>query len=151
MAEEIESLSEDQIGALVRKLLGPVEEWDDYAAEFVLSVYGIDPGSSASYLRDLIFRDIDARRQRNEPIPPIVFRMLTSLIEKEETDTEATDADRYLKGKFGAGALAADSGEGRMLRAARRTKSTLSEGDKKILEDLELELARDVKSKERPK
>lgn len=94
MSEETESLSEDQIGALVRRLLGPEDEWDDAAAEFVLSVYGIDPGSSASYLRDLIFRDIDARRQRNETRPPIVFRILTSLIEKEETDTEATEADR---------------------------------------------------------
>ena len=68
MSEEIEQLSEDQIGEIVRSLLGPEEEWDDFAAEFVLSVYGKTPESSGSYLRDLIFKDIDARKQRGEAV-----------------------------------------------------------------------------------
>jgi hypothetical protein len=146
MAEEPESLSEDQIGALVRRLLGPEEEWDDAAAEFVLQVHDIDPDSSGSYVQDLIFREIVARRQRGENIPPILWQMFSSLNAKDENEGETADAAGYLKGRFGPEASTEESEQLRVLRAARRTQSKLSAEDKKILSELESELIRNVES-----
>jgi hypothetical protein len=148
MSEEPESLSEDQIGALVRRLLGPEEEWDDAAAEFVLQVHDIDPKSSGSYVQDLIFREIVAHRQGGERIPPILWQMFSSLSAKDEKDGETADAARYLEERFGRKASTEESEQLRVLRAARRTQGKLSDEDKKILSELESELIRNVESAE---
>jgi hypothetical protein len=151
MSEEPESLSEDQIGALVRRLLGPEEEWDDAAAEFVLQVHDIDPDSSGSYVQDLIFREIVARRQRGERIPPILWQMFSSLAAKDENDGETADAARYLNERFGPEPSTEVSEQLRVLRAARRTQSKLSDEDKKILSELESELIRNVEGADKDK
>jgi hypothetical protein len=151
MSEEPESLSEDQIGALVRRLLGPEEEWDDAAAEFVLQVHDIDPKSSGSYVQDLIFREIVGHRERGEGIPPLLWQMFSSLTAKDENDSEIADAARYLSERFRPEASTEESQQLRVLRAARRTQSTLSDEDKKILSELESELIRKVESADKDK
>ena len=47
-------LTDEQLGRLVRRLLGPPEEWDEDAAEFVLRVYGVNPDTTAQYVSELL-------------------------------------------------------------------------------------------------
>lgn len=148
MAEEKENLSQEQIGDLVRRLLGPPEEWDDAAAEFVLKVYGIDSGSPGSYVKELILREIKARHGRHEAVPPMLLRMLSSLSEPPKSEEGAAEAEDYVKQNLKRDAKDVRAAELRFLRAARRIPGKLSAADEKILRDLEEELARDVDSTE---
>ncbi len=148
MAEQDESLSQEQIGDLIRRLLGPPEEWDDDAAEFVLDVYGIDPERAGSYVQDLILREIDSRRKRGDAIPPALLRMLSSLTDEAKDEVEAAKVERYLRQQLKPAVGQPESEDMRMLRAARRSPGKLSKDDERILKDLEEELARDVDGKE---
>jgi|SRR5215831_1671788 len=144
MAEEKENLNQEQIGDLVRRLLGPPEEWDDAAANFVLKVYGIDAGSSGVYVKELILREIKARHDRRETIPPMLLRMLTSLSEPKSEDGSA-EAEDYVKQRMKTSARAVRANEEfRFLRAARRFPGKLPAADEKILKGLEEELAADL-------
>lgn len=61
-------LTDEQLGRLVRRLLGPPEEWDDDAAKFVLRVYGIEPDDAARYVKELLENIIREKREKGEPI-----------------------------------------------------------------------------------
>ena len=144
MAEDKDNLTQEQIGDLVRRLLGPPEDWDDAAAEFVLKVYGIDPGSPGAYVRQLVLREIRARHGRRQPVPRMLLRMLTSLSDVPESKEGAAEAQDYVKERMkrSARSVRADKGV-RFLRAARRVPGKLSAADEKILKDLEEELISD--------
>jgi hypothetical protein len=145
MAEEKEKLTQEQIGDLVRRLLGPPEEWDDVAADFVLKVYGIDAGSPGAYVKELILREIRARHGRREAVPRMLLRMLTSLSEPRKSEEGSAAAEDYVKQRMkrSARAVRADE-EFRFLRAGRRVPGKLSAADKQILKELEEELAGDL-------
>jgi hypothetical protein len=146
MAEEKENLSQEQIGDLIRRLLGPPEEWDDDAAEFVLKVYGIDAGSPGHYVKELILREIKARHRRHEAVPPMLLRMLSSLSGPPKSEEGAAEAENYVKQNLEKDAR--DVRDVEFLRAARRIPGRLSAADEEILRGLEEELARDLEGTE---
>lgn len=149
MAEDEENLTQEQIGDLVRRLLGPPEEWDDAAVDFVLKVYGIDASSAGAYVKELILREIRARHGRREAVPPMLLRMLSSLCEPAESEEQAAEAEDYVKQRMKRSARAVRVGEQfRFLRAARRVPGKLSAADEKILKELEEELAGDLDGEE---
>ena len=145
MAEEKEKLTQEQIGDLVRRLLGPPEEWDDVAVDFVLKVYGIDASSAGVYVKELILREIRARHGRREVVPPMLLRMLSSLCEPAESEEGSGEAEDYVKQRMkrSARSVRADE-EFRFLRAGRRVPGKLSAADNQILKELEKELAGDL-------
>jgi hypothetical protein len=66
--ETISQPSKSQIAKLVKSLLGPEEEWDDAAAEFVLTLHGIDPGESKARLGGLVDKIIREKTDRGEEV-----------------------------------------------------------------------------------
>ncbi len=66
--DELSELTDEQLGRLVRRLLGPPEEWDDDAAEFVLGVYGIDPADAGLYVKRLLDNIVREKEEKGEPI-----------------------------------------------------------------------------------
>ena len=73
MAEdELVELTYEQLGDLVRLLLGPPEEWDDVAVDFVLRVYGIDPEDAGTYVKRLLDNIVREKREKGEPIPKLL-------------------------------------------------------------------------------
>lgn len=76
--DESSELTDEQLGRLVRRLLGPPEEWDDDAAEFVLRVYGIDPADAGRYVKKLLDNIIREKQEKGEPIPQILRDMIAS-------------------------------------------------------------------------
>lgn len=76
--DESSELTNEQLGRLVRRLLGPPEEWDDDAAEFVLRVYGIDPVDAGRYVKKLLDSIISEKQEKGEPIPQILRDMIAS-------------------------------------------------------------------------
>jgi hypothetical protein len=85
---ELPELTDEQLGRLVRKLLGPPEEWDDYAAEFVLEVYGIDPSDAEAeaYMKRMINKIVREKKERGEPIPQMLLN-LVALYDDSSTST----------------------------------------------------------------
>ena len=69
---ELPELTDEQLGRLVRRLLGPPEEWDDDAAEFVLRVYGIDPADAGRYVKKLLDNIVREKEEKGEPIPKLL-------------------------------------------------------------------------------
>jgi len=69
--ESIE-LTDEQLGRLVRRLLGPPEEWDDVAVDFVLRVYGIDPADARRYVKKLLDNIVREKQEKDEPIPKLL-------------------------------------------------------------------------------
>jgi 3'-phosphoadenosine 5'-phosphosulfate (PAPS) 3'-phosphatase len=59
-------LTDEQLADLVSRLLGPEEEWDDAAAEFVLEVYGIDPTTAGSYVKKMLENIIRQKQEQGE-------------------------------------------------------------------------------------
>lgn len=76
--DESAELTDEQLGELVRRLLGPPEEWDDAAAEFVLRVYGIDPSDAGSYMKNMIDKIIREKKERGEPISQMLLDLAAS-------------------------------------------------------------------------
>ncbi len=72
MPKDEPELTDEQLGDLVRRLLGPPEEWDDDAAEFVLQVYGIDPSDARTYVKKLLNNLVREKQEKGEPIPPLL-------------------------------------------------------------------------------
>jgi hypothetical protein len=66
--DESSELTDEQLGRLVRRLLGPPEEWDDEAANFVLRVYGIDPADAGRYVKKLLDNIVREKQEKGEPI-----------------------------------------------------------------------------------
>ena len=60
-------LTDEQLGRLVRRLLGPPEEWDDVAVDFVLRVYGIDPADAGRYVKKLLDNIVREKQEKGEP------------------------------------------------------------------------------------
>jgi hypothetical protein len=65
-------LTDEQIGELVRRLIGPPEEWDDDAVDFVLRVYGIDPADAGRYVKKLLDNIVREKQDKGEPIPKLL-------------------------------------------------------------------------------
>jgi len=145
MAEEKENLSQEQIGDLIRRLLGLPEDWDDDAAEFILQVQGIDPATSRSYVKDLILSELENRRLRRMEVPPILLRMLSSVSAPLDAESEAKKAEDYLRVNLERAQGDLSGADERLLQAARpRPGEELDEEDRKILKDLEEELTHGV-------
>ncbi len=69
---ELVELTDEQLGQLVRRLLGPPEEWDDVAVDFVLRVYGIDPADAGPYVKRLLDNIVREKQAKGEPIPQLL-------------------------------------------------------------------------------
>jgi len=65
-------LTDEQLGQLVRRLLGPPEEWDDVAVDFVLRVCGIDPAEAGRYVKQLLDNILREKQEKGEPIPNLL-------------------------------------------------------------------------------
>jgi hypothetical protein len=76
--DESVELTDEQLGILVRRLLGPPEEWDDVAAKFGLEVYGIDPSDAeaARYVKSMLDKIVREKKERGEPIPQMLLNMV---------------------------------------------------------------------------
>lgn len=62
--DELAEPTDEQLGKLIRRLLGPEDEWDDAAAEFVLRVYGIDPADAGSYMKNMLDKIVREKKER---------------------------------------------------------------------------------------
>lgn len=79
---ELVELTDEQLGQLVRKLLGPPDEWDDVAVDFVLRVYGIDPADAGRYVKNLLDNIVREKEEKGEPIPELL-RKWAQLFQEE--------------------------------------------------------------------
>ena len=70
--EERIELTHEQIGQLVRRLVGPPEDWDDVAVDFVLRVYGIEPADAGRYVKKLLDNIVREKQEKGEPIPKLL-------------------------------------------------------------------------------
>ena len=140
-------LSPAEIAKLARKLFGPEEEWDDEAVDFVLRLYGIDPGESVKYALDLILNFMDRRKQERKEIPKELLTVFVKLTaEAERGDPRTTNTQRGMEKALRAGA---GSGSGSEVIVKRyRLKGELSTDDEKILRELEAELLDDKKGRD---
>ena len=74
--KELTELTDEQLGKLVRMLLGPEEEWDDFAAEFVLQVYGVDPADSGSYMKNMLDKIVQKKKEQGKPISQMLLDLV---------------------------------------------------------------------------
>lgn len=77
--ESIPQPSKRQIAKLVKSLLGPEQEWDDAAAEFVLRLHGIDPGESKARLSSLVDKIIREKTDRGEEVAKSLRQLQSKL------------------------------------------------------------------------
>lgn len=86
--DESVELTDEQLGRLVRRLLGPPEEWDDAAAEFVLEVYGIDPSDAEAkrYMKSMLDKIVREKKKRGEPLSQMLLD-LVALYDDSSTST----------------------------------------------------------------
>ena len=80
--EDLSELSDEQRGELVRTLLGPPEDWDDVAVDFVMRVYGIDPADAGRYVKTLLDNIVREKEEKGEPIPDMLRAMLRNYEDK---------------------------------------------------------------------
>ncbi len=146
MKEKEESLTGAEIAKLARRIFGPEEEWDDAAADFVLRLYGINPGDrddEIAYVIKLIMTVIEGRKEQGKDIPPALLTVLQKLTAERDRDPRIKEAQTEVEKALRAGAGAGP----RVVRNLRR-KENLSKEDEEILKDLEAKLLSTVKSKD---
>lgn len=147
MREKEESLTGAEIANLARRIFGPEEEWDDEAADFVLRLYGINPGDrddEIAYGIKLIMTVIARRKEQGKDVPPALLTILQKLTAERDRDPRIKEARTEIEKALRAGAGA---GAGRKVVRNLRRKENLSKEDEEILKDLEAKLLSTVKSK----
>jgi|ERR1041385_2110874 hypothetical protein len=139
MAKKDQSLSAAEIEKVIDVVLGPEEDWNEAAAEYVLRLYGADPSTSSKDATDLILRLMKSAAEKGEDIPPGFMDILWDLTSKEEWQTDsiaaATRAIKEMQQMPIPPQLTAA-----MVDHHFRDKAELSKDDEKILEDLVSEL-----------
>lgn len=140
---EIETPTPRQMAKIVKELLGPEEEWDDAAAEFVLRLHGIDPSRASTRVSELIQREIETRTQRGEEIPSSLVEVLSKFTSDSEVKEGALEAKGRMEAMFIIGNVPVDSASADVHRTFHRRTKKLSENDEKILRELSDELIAD--------
>jgi hypothetical protein len=83
--DESVELTDEQLGKLVRMLLGPAEDWDDADSEFAMKIYGVDPNLSADGLVEIVEGAVHKSRERGEPVPRPLLNVLAKLRKKAKS------------------------------------------------------------------
>lgn len=140
---EIETPTPRQMAKIVKELLGPEEEWDDAAAEFVLRLHGIDPSRAPARVSELIQREIDTRTERGEEIPSTFVEVLSKFTSESELKEGPPEAKGWMEEMFIIGKVPIHSAAAQVHPAFHRRKKKLSKNDEKIIKELSDELIAD--------
>ncbi len=83
--ESDHELSSEEKTRIIEILLGPPEEWDEADSQFAMKIHGVDPNLSPQGLVDIVEGAVRKSRQRGEPVPRSLLKVLTKLRKKTKS------------------------------------------------------------------
>jgi hypothetical protein len=75
-------LSPEEMSDRIEMICGPAEDWDDADSEFAMRLYGIEPNLSPQGIVDILEGAVRKFRERGEPVPRSLLKVLSKLRKK---------------------------------------------------------------------